>query len=104
MSAAMGAYGAKYLGDKDLARTTWRILLETLIHDKNHEGFGIKTLKDIGNQSQLQEIPWISTNFVAQWCLNVIMVLDFIKEELPNSLEEADKLVEGGEISLFRKA
>jgi hypothetical protein len=32
------------------------------------------------------------------------MVLDFIKEDLPESLEEADKLVKGGEISLFRKA
>jgi hypothetical protein len=104
MSAAMGAYGARYLNDKDLARTTWRILLETLIHDKNHEGFCVKMLQDTGNQSILQEIPWISTNFVAQWCLNVIMVLDFIKEDLPESLEEADQLVEGGEISLFRKA
>jgi hypothetical protein len=104
MSSAMGAYGAKYLNDKELAKTTWRILLETLIHDKNHDGFMVKTLKDMGNQSELKEIPWISTNFVAQWCLNVIMVLDFIKDELPKTLEEADKLVEDGEIGLFRKA
>jgi hypothetical protein len=104
MSAAMGAYGAKYLDDKALAKTTWRILLETLIHDKNHEGFMVKTLKDTGNRSELKEIPWISTNFVAQWCLNVIMVLEFIRDELPESLEEADKLVEGGDTFLFRKA
>jgi hypothetical protein len=104
MSSAMGAYGAKYLNDKNLAKTTWKILLETLIHDKNHDGFMVKTLENMGNQEKLQEISWISTNFVAQWCLNVIMVLDFIKEELPKTLDEADKLVEDGEIGLFRKA
>jgi hypothetical protein len=32
------------------------------------------------------------------------MVLDFIKEELPKTLDEADKLVEDGEMGLFRKA
>jgi hypothetical protein len=104
MSAAMGAYGAKYLKDSGLAKTTWRILLETLIHDKNHEGFMVKVVENMGNQDKLQEIPWISTNFVAQWCLNVIMVLDFIRDELPESLDEADKLVEGGDTVLFRKA
>jgi hypothetical protein len=64
----------------------------------------VKTLKDTGNRSELKEIPWISTNFVAQWCLNVIMVLEFIRDELPENLEEADKLVEGGDTFLFRKA
>jgi hypothetical protein len=32
------------------------------------------------------------------------MVLEFIRDELPESLEEADKLVEGGDTFLFRKA
>jgi hypothetical protein len=64
----------------------------------------VKVVENMGNQDKLQEIPWISTNFVAQWCLNVIMVLDFIRDELPESLDEADKLVEGGDTVLFRKA
>ena len=34
------------------------------------------------------------TNFVSQWCLNVIMILDFIRKYLPESMEEADVMLE----------
>ena len=39
----------------------------------------------------LTEHDWISTNYVSQWCLNVIVCLDLIREYLP-SLEEADRI------------
>ena len=104
MSAAMGAYGAWYLKEDWLAKKTWQILLETMIRDSNHEGFASVVLQDCGNQKELIEIPWISTNFVAQWCLNVIMVLDFIKEALPATVEEAEELTAGGDLFFFRKA
>lgn len=104
MSAAMGAYGAWYLKEDWLAKKTWQILLETMIHDSNHEGFTSVTLQNCGNQKELVEIPWISTNFAAQWCLNVIMVLEFIKEALPATVEEAEKLTAGADIFFFRKA
>ncbi|MEG0689418.1 MAG: hypothetical protein RR466_12100, partial [Hungatella sp.] len=93
MAAAMGAYGAWYLKDADLAKRTWQILLNALIHDQNHDGFQAISLENRGNQASLQEIPWISTNFTAQWCLNTIMVLGFIRSDLPKTLEEADELV-----------
>ena len=45
------------------------------------------------NQEQLVEIPWISTNFVAQFGLNVIMALDFIREYLPGTMSDAAELL-----------
>lgn len=104
MSSAMGAYGAVYLKDAWLAKRTWQILLETLIHDGNHEGFDSISLENCGNQKQLTEISWISTNFTAQWCLNVIMVLEFIRDALPKNFDEADELVKDSAIQNFRKA
>ncbi|MBE5876059.1 MAG: hypothetical protein E7290_04140 [Lachnospiraceae bacterium] len=104
MSAAMGAYGAWYLKDEWLAKRTWQILLETMIHDGNHEGFATKKIPNCGNQKELVEIAWISTNFAAQWCLNVIMVLEFIRDALPSTMEEAEVLTDGADAFYFRKA
>lgn len=104
MAAAMGAYGAWYLKDENLAAVTWRHLLHAIINGGNHDGFQVNTVFNKGNQEELAEIPWISTNFTAQWCLNVIVVLAFIRESLPKNLEEADKLVETMEKEGFRKA
>lgn len=104
MAAAMGAFGAWYFGDQSLAKTTWMILLNAMIKDGNCEGFQANILEHVGNQEALMEIPWISTNFVAQWCLNVIMVLEFIPEYLPKTLEDACRLVGEAPKDGFRKA
>lgn len=104
MAAAMGAYGASYLHDEVLAERTWRHLLHALVHGGNHDGMKSVVLQSKGNQENLVEIPWISTNFTAQWCLNVIVVLEFIREALPKTLEETDKLVDGMSENFFRKA
>ena len=55
-------------------------LLLSLIH------ISPKGLKDTANQEELQEISWISTNFTAQWCLNVIVALELIRDDLPEEL------------------
>lgn len=105
MSAAMGAYGAKYLKDDVLAMRTWKILLYTLMGEHDHSGFQSVEAAEMGNRSSLKEIPWISTNFAAQFCLNVIMVLDFIREKLPATLAEADDLIsEGMDVFFYHKA
>lgn len=104
MNAALGAYGAQRLKLPQLALTTWSILLQTLIFENNSEGFDVKRRKDCGNQEFLSEIPWITTNFTAQWCLNVIMALEFIRDCLPKTMEEAKGLVKNGKKELFRKA
>lgn len=104
MAAAMGAYGAAYLKEDWLAERTWQILLHSLIHDNNHDGFLTVSVPNQGNCDKLLEIPWISTNFAAQWCLNIIMVLEFIREKLPETLQKADELVNGMTETGFRKA
>ncbi len=93
MAAAMGAYGGAYFKDDKLARTTWRILLQGILLENDRAGFSYHSMKNAGNQETLREIPWISTNFVSQWCLNVIMALEFIREFLPKNMEEALDLV-----------
>ena len=60
-----------------------------MIDREGQRGFQPQIVKNQGNREALREIPWITTNFTAQWCLNVIMTLDFIREELPYDLEEA---------------
>jgi hypothetical protein len=104
MAAAMGAYGAWYFKNDDLAKTTWCHLLHALLCEENHNGFRAVQLHNKGNHEELSEIPWISTNFTAQWCLNVICVLDFIREQLPKNLKEADELVAVMSSDSFRKA
>lgn len=104
MAAAMGAYGAAYLKDEVLAERTWRHLLHALVNGGNHDGFKVTMLPACGNQKELVEIPWISTNFTAQWCLNIIVVLEFIRQYLPRTLEETDQLVAEMDTASFRKA
>ena len=104
MASAVAAYGAWYLKDDVLAMRTWRILLQTMIFNGSHEGFKITKTANSGNQKELIEIPWSTTNFVAQFCLNVIMVLEFIKDKLPPTMEESEELVKGMDEFFFRKA
>ena len=40
---------------------------------------------------KLLEHSWVSTNYVSQWCLNVIVCLELIRDHLP-SMEEADRI------------
>lgn len=102
MAASVAAYGAKYLKDDMLAERTWQILLQTILREDNTDGFASVQLSERGNRKMLTEIPWISTNFTAQFCLNVIMVLEFISDKIPATLQEAQKLVSGGENAYHR--
>ena len=93
MAAAIGAYGAWYFQDKDLAKTVWKILLMQQYKDGKPEGFCIHTVNNRGNRELLSEIPRISTNHAAQWSLNVIMALEFIRDALPDDVEGMGSLV-----------
>ncbi len=74
MAAAMCAYSAKRRGDTALAKRVWEILRS----DAEQFSFHPKRLTDQPSAFAVQEQPHISTNFVAQWCLNAIMCLDLI--------------------------
>lgn len=102
MAAAMGAFGAWYFKDRDLAAAVWRILLMPQYRDGKAEGFHICTVENKGNRKALMEIPRISTNHAAQWSLNVIMALEFIRNALPGDMNAVDGLVNGPAPEGFR--
>lgn len=83
MAAAMGAYAARYYKNKELANKIWNILKDELSRGSQGKGFEPDIVSDYVNTEQLYEIPWLSTNFTAQWCLNVIMCLELIKDYIP---------------------
>lgn len=105
MASGIAAYGAWYLQDKKLARKTWQILLRSMITEEDVQGFVGHRLENAGSSQGLYEIPWITTNFVSQWCLNLIMALDFIREELPVDMEGAQELLQDVPVDgLYHKA
>lgn len=81
MAAALGAFGAFYYEDKNLAYKTWEYLFAAIGENGTGTGF-LPSVHTGGNHEKLTEIPWISTNFTAQWCLNVMMALEFIRDDL----------------------
>lgn len=104
LASAMAAYGAWYHKNDVEAERTWRILLQTMVKENQNEGFTPVNLENQGGLKVLKEIPWITTNFVAQFCLNSIMALEFIRDKMPKTLKEAEKLVEGIDDFFFRKS
>lgn len=88
MNAALGAYGADRFGLSWLAAKTWETLFQVLLFENDNEGFTVNLVENCGNHKVLSELSWISTNFTAQWCLNVIMALEFIRDSLPKTIEE----------------
>lgn len=91
MATGVSAFAAYWRNDRALAGQTWDILLGELEKNAGQEGFtpeyyGVGTARD-----DCQEVPWITTNVVSQWCLNVIMALEFIGKYLKDSWKVSDK-------------
>ena len=91
VAAAMAAYGAVRTGDSDLARRAWETLLIACPRRYTPTPFAGDPYAVRDDGTPLLEHTWLSTNYVSQWCLNVIVCLDLIRAELP-SLAEADRL------------
>ena len=102
MAAALGAYGAYYFKDHNLAKTVWRILLMTRYQNGALNGYQVQRLKNTANREALHEISHISTNDAAQWSLNVIMALEFIRNELPFDVQTMEKQIESPAPDGFR--
>lgn len=83
-AATLAAYAAERRKDTDLGGKLWEILLRErirypLIPDK---------IKNTSTRETLSEIPWLSTNLISQWCLNIITALDMAKDYLPETVPE----------------
>lgn len=82
MAAAMGAYGARYYKNEELGKQVFDTLRELI--DKNTDNKGVHTREvTYVNNKALKEIPWMSTNTAAQWCLNAIVCMELAKDYLP---------------------
>lgn len=90
------AYSAMRNKDEKLANRTWEILLgEVTGNGRNgyepicyaeKEVYKENDSRGAANSTKYKEIPWVTTNCTAQWCLNLIMCLEFIREYLPEQL------------------
>ncbi len=90
-ATAVSALSAMRRKDKELAKQTWKILLSSLWQDNGREGHSMKEYTKSTEGRSYYEIPWITTNTTAQWCLNVMLCLEFIREYLPKNMEELER-------------
>ena len=93
VAAGLAAFSAAYRNDLDLARRAWETLTQASPCAHNLQGFVNQTYDYRQDGQEKQDIPWIATNYVAQWCLNVIMALEFIRDSLPPQTEWDDRAV-----------
>ena len=91
VASALAAYGANLTGDAELARRAWHTLLLASPRRYTNTPFDGDIYAETTDGVKLLEHSWVSTNYVSQWCLNVIVCLELIRDHLP-SMEEADRI------------
>ncbi len=92
-SAEMQAWAARKTGDAFMGQSIWRNLLSLLYAPEKPEGFLPVSYATRNDGSSLYEIPWISTNFTAQWCLKAIVTADLIPEYMPETLSRLEEML-----------
>ena len=90
-SAEMQAWAAREMKDREMARTVWRNLLALLYRPEAPEGFRRVCYGTREDGTPLLEIPWITTNFTAQWCLKVIVAGELIPGTGPETFAELNR-------------
>lgn len=88
MASTICAYAARETGDKELAYKVWQVLVHSLAGKDKKDNFDTGVVKNYFNNEALSEMFWISTNFTAQWCLNVICALELTKGNIPENIED----------------
>ena len=104
MAAAIAAYGAKHYDDHETGRKVWRNLFGLIMKEGVTDGFTPHIEKNAGNQAELEELGWAKTNLFSQWCLNAIVALDFVRDDMPRTLEKALELVKDYPADLFHSS
>ena len=90
-SAEMQAWAARTEKDGAMAHTVWVSLLALLYAPGQPEGFAPVVYGKRDDGTALYEIPWITTNFTAQWCLKAIVTADLLPCSKPETLAELDR-------------
>ena len=94
-SAEMQAWAAREAKDDAMARAIWRNFLALLYAPDRPDGFRPVAYGVREDGRQLMEIPWITTNFTAQWCLKAIVAADLIAGSLPRTFQALDEALRG---------
>jgi hypothetical protein len=85
-ATALAAYTAYKTNNKELGKKVW----DTLLLESGKCWMTIPFKVDKVDEKEyikpVHEIPWIQTNTLSQWSLNVIMGLEFISELLPEDI------------------
>lgn len=100
----IGAYAAAQTRDQELATTVWKNLLNALIKIGDESGFAPQIYAKDDEKKDLFEIPWIKTNFAAQWGLNTITTLEFLRDALPDTMDGMRKLIQDMPGNEFHRA
>ena len=90
-AAGLGAYSAFVNKDRNLAELIWDELFKVLLNNNGEYGFQTTAYIFDANGKPMEEFSPSSpggtgTNNITQWCLNIIMALDFIREYLPEKI------------------
>lgn len=92
-ASGLAAFSALEKLDDKLARKVIVKILCALYSEDNLEGFVPSDYRILPDGTRLQEISWISTNFVSQWGINIIVVMQFLKEYFPDTISELKKIL-----------
>lgn len=87
LASGLIAYSAMRRKDKNLALQAWELLFREIDTKFGSEGFAPRTYGKDPDGRPLKEVPSVTTNTVSQWCLNMIMCLEFIPETLDEAYE-----------------
>ena len=90
-ASGMGAYAGWGRKNPELMKRAWHELIIASPRRYAKGGFEMTAFAVKENGDALLEIPWMSTNYISQWCLNTIMVLAYAQEEMPD-VEEMDRI------------
>ncbi|ALJ01110.1 hypothetical protein DC20_01200 [Rufibacter tibetensis] len=88
--ARLPAYASKMKQNPELAKRAWAEFL----HPRTAEQFDPKLINGVQAVKPLEEVPGVSTNNIAQWCLNAIQLLELVGDQIPAQNElwnSADK-------------
>ncbi len=82
MATGVSGYSAMRNQDGRLARQTWDILFGDMQGKEGEKKYYLVSYGEEVHGDTCQEVPLNSTNETSQWCLNVMMCLEFIPEYL----------------------
>ena len=87
LTAAIALVCAYLTGDRIPAQKGWQALADASPLHRSDSGFKPEKLLAVTDEGKrLYEIEWISTGYVAQWCLSVMLGLELCPDSVPDAL------------------